>query len=77
MCLLLKVVLFRQHQLSKINYRKWDMNTHTIDDFTAKMPITKEMWEDFDKKNRGVTSEERAARLRQYLKKYIELRAHR
>ena len=64
MCLLLKVVLFRQHQLSKINYRKWDMNTHTIDDFTAKMPITKEMWQDFDTNNRGVTSEERAARLR-------------
>lgn len=53
------------------------MNTHTIDDFTAKMPITKEMWDDFNKKNPDVTWEERPARFREYLKKYIELRAQR
>jgi hypothetical protein len=77
MCLLLKVVLFWQHQLSKINYRKWDMNTHTIDDFTAKMPITKEMWEDFNNKNPDVTWGERPAKFREYLKNYIMLRAQR
>ncbi len=75
MCLLLKVVLFGQHQLSKINYREWDMNTHTIDDFTVEMPVTKKMWEKFNKKNPDVTWDERPARLREYLKQKIEKRA--
>lgn len=42
--------------MNDLDFKKWDMKTVTINDFSVELPITDDMWKDFLSKKDNIAS---------------------
>ncbi len=84
-CLLFWVILYFRLSGNQIDYKKWDMETITINDFSVELKINKELWGLFEKQqerrqsavtnledlDKSVSNITRAEHFHQFLKNFI------
>jgi len=57
---------------NKLGYIEWDMKTLTIDDFTVKLEITDNLWEEFNKRKTEILrSKNNSQKFEEFLKKEL------
>ena len=49
LCLVYIIFMYVRLYMNNLDYKIWDMRTITIDDYSVELPISNQIWEEFEK----------------------------